>query len=583
MTGKFKRSILCFLLSVVFIGFFSFTAEAAVAPQKNSAVILNHGGLSFYTSFAYASGICDTGEVIYISDLDKLKEALQEAMVDREDSLQVCFTGSMEDAISITDDFDGFMEDVFAYDDPDTSSDCDYLDYSYDGIEVTVDPYPEYSIVGFKMTYLTTKSQEDFVNKKVAEILAGLDLDESSQYEKVKAIHDYICDHVKYDDEEEKYSAYEGLYSGETVCQGYSLLAYKMLTDAGVPVKIISGKGFGESHGWNIVKIGPKWYYLDVTWDDSEGSRNYFLKGSHNFSDHKTDAEYLTEEFTAAYPISSENFALDDDVTLIGSIVLDQNSAGLSLGEQLQLAANVNPDDATDGGIQWSSSDPAVASVNNNGLVTTKKCGSVVISVTAQDESGRKANCLVDVYDLATASSWAREDIENLCDLGVVPSGVLTSFTDQITRAEFTALLVQIYEYAKGKYKLKADTPFYDIAGNPNEEEIAKGYELGIINGSGGGSFNPNGTLTREQCAKIIALTVSLIHDETLSSNAALNFTDTASISGWALPYVKNVYAEGLMQGIGSGFSPKGTLTCQEALVIVERMVEQYQWSNGSI
>lgn len=35
-----------------------------------------------------------------------------------------------------------------------------------------------------------------------------------------------------------------------------------------IPCQIIIGKGNGEAHAWNIVKIEGKWYQIDVTWDD---------------------------------------------------------------------------------------------------------------------------------------------------------------------------------------------------------------------------------------------------------------------------------------------------------------------------
>ena len=74
---------------------------------------------------------------------------------------------------------------------------------------------------------------------------------------------------------------------GEAVCEGFSKAYTMLLTAAGIESYVVSAgnKTPGEdSHAWNIVKVGGKYYQCDVTWDD--GSTNasgtithfYFLK-----------------------------------------------------------------------------------------------------------------------------------------------------------------------------------------------------------------------------------------------------------------------------------------------------------------
>ena len=216
--------------------------------------------------------------------------------------------------------------------------------------------------------------------------------------------------------------------------------------------------------------------------------------------------------------------------------------------------------------------------MDENGLVTAHNLGSTDILAISTDGGAVSASCSITVFDLSSASSWSKSEINSLYQRNVIPTKILSNFSSGINRAEFTALMVNIYQYAKGNYTLHGVTPFTDIAGNIYEEEITKSYELGIINGIDADTFDTKGILTREQCAKIIAVTAGLINGDSLEEETELPFSDISKISSWAIPYVKNAYINGLMTGTGSGFSPKSYLTREQALVIVERMIMKYSW-----
>lgn len=125
-----------------------------------------------------------------------------------------------------------------------------------------------------------------------------------NDYDSVKAVHDYIIEQVDYDDNYQNYLDYEGFQSGKMVCEGYSMAAYLLLANMGIPVRIITGTSDdsdfdGSRHAWNIVQLDGAWYNMDVTWDDLGGKkRRYtcFLKGDMDFENHFCDAE-LQEEY----------------------------------------------------------------------------------------------------------------------------------------------------------------------------------------------------------------------------------------------------------------------------------------------
>ena len=78
----------------------------------------------------------------------------------------------------------------------------------------------------------------------------------------------------------------------------------------------------------------------------------------------------------------------------VESITLDREGIVLFNGQSIQLIAIVEPENATDKAVIWSSSNTAVASVSSSGLVTAITPGEATITVTAGDKS---ATCSVTV------------------------------------------------------------------------------------------------------------------------------------------------------------------------------------------
>ena len=94
--------------------------------------------------------------------------------------------------------------------------------------------------------------------------------------------------------------------------------------------------------------------------------------------------------------------------TEVSSITLDNSSASLKVGETVTLSATVNPSDATDKTVTWTTSDATVATVSN-GVVTAKKLGTATITAKAGDKS---ANCTVKVLSDALEGWEEGEPIE---------------------------------------------------------------------------------------------------------------------------------------------------------------------------
>jgi hypothetical protein len=235
---------------------------------------------------------------------------LKEAMMLGEEELVVKYVGSKEKLESFVTNA---VEEAFVTDDRNTSDDYDYLKYKYAGVNVNMQGYGRNYQITYSFSYLESKEETDVVNSEIKKVLLGMDIENQSDYKKIKLIHDYIVINATYDLSTSKNAAYHCLIEGTSACQGYASLFYKMMTEAGIPCRIIAGKGMNESHAWNIVKLNDYWYNIDCTWDDPIGTKGkdyidykYFLKNESDFTQHIRDKVYTTEEFRKNH-IMAEN------------------------------------------------------------------------------------------------------------------------------------------------------------------------------------------------------------------------------------------------------------------------------------
>ena len=94
--------------------------------------------------------------------------------------------------------------------------------------------------------------------------------------QKVTALHDYLVQHMVYDQNAnnnlgiEKRNAYEALVNGIGVCQGYTLAYAALLEKADIEVEYCRSQSM--NHIWNYVKLNGNWYHADLTFDDATAS-----------------------------------------------------------------------------------------------------------------------------------------------------------------------------------------------------------------------------------------------------------------------------------------------------------------------
>ena len=123
------------------------------------------------------------------------------------------------------------------------------------------------------LTYRFDREEADALRKeiesKTEEILDSLD-ESASDYEKLKAFHDYLvlnCTFSK--DTEYANTVYGALCDGYAQCEGYAFAFDYLCKQADIDCFTIAGTNSdGDSHGWNVVRLDNMWYNVDCTWDD---------------------------------------------------------------------------------------------------------------------------------------------------------------------------------------------------------------------------------------------------------------------------------------------------------------------------
>lgn len=176
-------------------------------------------------------------------------------------------------------------------------------------------------------------------------------------------------------------------------------------------------------------------------------------------------------------------------------------------------------------------------------------------------------------------SAWAQEYMAQADAAGLIPE-VLDGedLTRQITRAEFAAVAVRLYEALTQEAvpEYMGVTPFSDT----EDRDVLRAYSLGVVNGMGDGTFAPNASLTREQASTMLGRVYELAVTGTILGGAGLSqsnayFTDHWNIQDYAKNYVYFFVDQGIVDGMGDGtFAPKSSMTREQALKIAVVTVE---------
>jgi len=132
------------------------------------------------------------------------------------------------------------------------------------------------------------------------------DLNLTSNYAKLKFIHDYLITKIVYTfGRDHIRTLYGALVENKCVCEGYAEAFQYLARYYGIDCIIARSEG----HEWNFVKMDSNWYVVDVTWDDPQISNSmepsgsyanlytsYFLIGTSSIVSSYSNTRYENEE-----------------------------------------------------------------------------------------------------------------------------------------------------------------------------------------------------------------------------------------------------------------------------------------------
>ena len=341
-----------------------------------------------------------------------------------------------------------------------------------------------------------------------------------------------------------------------------------------------------------------------ITWSSSDLPNWLTLNSDGTISGTPTAAGTYSFTVTATndYGSDSKEFALtiDQQGTIhVTSVSLDKANLELTEGETAQLTATVQPGNASNQTVTWSTSDASVATVEN-GVVRATGRGTATITVTTVDGSFT-ADCTVTVSRYSTGGgpttyAVTAPDAEN-GTVRVSPSRASRGTTVTITVTpdegyELESLTVldsrdneiTLTDKGDGKYtftmpsgRVTVEASFAEIAPEPLPfgdvddgdwfaDAVRFVYESGMMNGVSETDFAPHATTSRSM---IVTILYRLEGEPVV--DYAMDFTDVAGDAYYA-EAVRWAASEGIVGGYGGGlFGSDDAVTREQLAVILYR------------
>ncbi len=213
--------------------------------------------------------------------------------------------------------------------------------------------------------------------------------------------------------------------------------------------------------------------------------------------------------------------------------------------------------------------------------------GEVNIPYTAKNQDGTSYSGAIRIMvnqpyssanfnDLDSYSTQAKSAVDYLYALGVV-NGVGGGRYDpgaSIRRGDFCLMLARAFQFNVGS----SVQGFSDVpTGAYYAQAVNQLYALGIVNGVGGGKFSPSSTVSRQDAALMVQRALRQAGMEASDGNGAAlaAYSDRGQVSGYAQGAVSGLVQLGLLPTSGGKLSPKANLNRVDMAVLLHRAMTQ--------
>jgi hypothetical protein len=236
------------------------------------------------------------------------------------------------------------------------------------------------------------------------------------------------------------------------------------------------------------------------------------------------------------------------------------------------------------------------ASINVNGLLKTDSNGMAVVDLPEGNEYSVSAwaegySSYLRSLKADTSSSLtsiildSQSSSQGSFELSNAVMGInMNAVPKQVSRAEMVSFLV----HSLGFYDASATSSFADVPpGHKYYREVSSAYRAGLVTGTGGSSFDPDGYVTRAQYA--VLLMGALKYDV---SGQTSDVTDVdPDTQTWCYPSISAALNYGLMSysdASSQTFSPDSTMTGNLPAMLLPLFDSQYTgskvvtWSSGN-
>ena len=340
-----------------------------------------------------------------------------------------------------------------------------------------------------------------------------------------------------------------------------------------------------------------------ITWSLDSGSTlpSGLKLENDTISGTPTAADTSTFTVTATNASGSDSkeltLTINPAPVLVTGVTLEPTSLTLFTSDTASLTATVQPEDATNKTVNWSSSNEAVATVDTNGKVTAVGEGTATITVTTED--GKKtATCTVTVtrpyippanpnYKITVAATQGGAVTADPTAAKAGATVTLTPVPDRGYQVGSVAVTdrfgepVAVTEQADGTYTFtmpngqvtvtvtfeQAPLPFPDVTeGDWFYDAVRCAYETGLMDGVGDSLFAPNSETTR---AQLVTILHRLAGEPEPGGDSGFADVETGT---WYTDAVAWAAQNGIVNGVSdTQFAPGDDITREQLAAILYR------------